>query len=138
MRAKPRRPAAIVPRLDSVSALDRPITEDPAGCPNRPTILFVAGDPDTTCWTGETGDGLRAEVRGFRNFELRIAPFSANGPGGPSAKTTACTGPPGKRFLTTKLPRAPIAGMRTDWPAFPIVTNISASPSPSGTDEIPF
>src|SRR6267143_3967706 len=75
MRAKPRRPAAIVPRLDSVSVLDRPITEDPAGCPNRLTILFVAGDPDTTCWTGETGDGLRSEVRGFRNFELRIAPF---------------------------------------------------------------
>ena len=39
------------------------------------TILFVAGDPDTTCWTGETGDGLRSEVRGFRNFELRITPF---------------------------------------------------------------
>jgi hypothetical protein len=80
MRAKPRRPAAIVPRLDSVSALDRPITEDPAGCPNRPTILFVVGDPDTTSGTGETSDGLRSEVRVFRNFEtpnfeLRIAPF---------------------------------------------------------------
>src|SRR6266849_6670678 len=69
MRAKPRRPAAIVPRLISVSTLDRPITEDPAGCPNRPTILFVVGDPDTTSGTGETGDGLRSEVRVFRNFE---------------------------------------------------------------------
>src|SRR5712692_12029020 len=77
MRAKPRRPAAIVPRLDSVSALDRPITEDPAGCPNRPTILFVAGDPDTTSGTGETGDGLRSEVRGFRNFEPRTSNFGS-------------------------------------------------------------
>src|SRR6185295_15004989 len=73
-----------------------------------------------------------------RNIGNAGGPISANGPGVPSAKTTARTEPPGNRFLTTKLGRAPIAGMRTDWPEFPIVTNISASLSPSGTDEIPF